>query len=111
MRCSSEDHGALRGTSRSSAHIAETVAEQESRSKNITILRIMSAARLKLPRSRTVYYGIEESPVIEGSLIPPASDSIHIAYVGRLVAEKGPALLLEAAPALSLRRGVRHRPY
>ena len=72
------------------------------RSKNIIISRIMSLTRLKPPRSRTVYYGIEESPVIEGSLIPPASDSIHIAYVGCLVAERGPALLLEAAPALSL---------
>lgn len=67
---------------------------------NITISDHV-AARLKLPRSRTVYYGIEESPVIEGSLIPPASDSIHIAYVGRLVAEKGPALLLEAAKRLA----------
>jgi glycosyltransferase involved in cell wall biosynthesis len=56
---------------------------------------------LKLPCSRTIYYGIEESSVIQGNVESPASNSIRIAYVGRLVAEKGPALLLEAAKRLA----------
>ena len=71
---------------------------------NITISDHV-AARLKLPRSRTVYYGIEESPVIEGSLIPPASDSIHIAYVGRLVCrERAGAASRSSAGPLSATR-------
>jgi glycosyltransferase involved in cell wall biosynthesis len=59
------------------------------------------AARLNLPRSRTVYYGIEESPVVGTKAAPSARGSFHMAYVGRLVAEKGPALLLEAAKYLA----------
>jgi len=67
---------------------------------NITISDHV-ATRLKLPCSRTIYYGIEESSVVQGNVEPPASNSIRIAYVGRLVAEKGPALLLEAAKRLA----------
>ncbi len=67
---------------------------------NITISDHV-AGRLKLPHSRTVYYGIEESPVNGSKVAPPARDSFHMAYVGRLVAEKGPALLLEAAKYLA----------
>jgi glycogen(starch) synthase len=59
------------------------------------------AARLGLPHSRTVYHGIEESPVLPAKLAPSAEDPIHIAYVGRLVTEKGPALLVEAAKHLA----------
>ena len=59
------------------------------------------AARLELPHSRTVYHGIEESPVLRAELAPSAGDPIHIAYVGRLVTEKGPVLLLEAARHLA----------
>jgi glycosyltransferase involved in cell wall biosynthesis len=67
---------------------------------NITISDHV-AARLKLPRSRTVYYGIEEAPATGTKIAPPARNAFHMAYVGRLVVEKGPALLLEAAKHLA----------
>lgn len=55
--------------------------------------------RLMLPRTETIYYGIEVTP-------PPnnepshASRELDLAFVGRLVAEKGLPLLLDAAKRL-----------
>jgi glycosyltransferase involved in cell wall biosynthesis len=66
---------------------------------NITISDHV-ATRLKLPRTHTVYYGVEESPSIQAEVAAPRKDSFHMAYVGRLVIEKGPALLLAAAKYL-----------
>ena len=57
-------------------------------------------ARLKLPRSRTVYYGIEEAACVMIERVPTSEDILHFAYVGRLVAEKGLPLLVEAAKNL-----------
>lgn len=58
--------------------------------------------RLRLSNSRVIYYGVPESQAS-----PPANESrsvgastVCFAYVGRLVKEKGPALLLEAAARL-----------
>jgi glycosyltransferase involved in cell wall biosynthesis len=66
---------------------------------NITISDHV-ATRLKLPRSRAVYYGIEKLPNVAAVLPPPVKGSFQVAYVGRLVSEKGPSLLLEAAKRL-----------
>jgi glycosyltransferase involved in cell wall biosynthesis len=67
---------------------------------NITISDHV-ATRLELPRTRTVYYGIEESPNALAEIAAPRQDAFRIAYVGRLVTEKGPTLLLEAAKYLT----------
>ena len=63
---------------------------------NITISDHV-ATRLKLPRSRTIYYGIEESSSISSEASATPSRPLEIAYVGRLVVEKGPEILLHAA--------------
>jgi len=64
--------------------------------------------RLALPRSTTIYYGVRD-PLARGretaAASPPAavrpSAAVCFAYVGRLVPEKGVALLLEAAKRLT----------
>lgn len=57
--------------------------------------------RLNLPRTRTIYYGI---PVISNAADrgddPSPRAGLEIAYVGRLVVEKGPPVLLMAAKCL-----------
>lgn len=58
------------------------------------------AKRIKLPGTRTVYYGIEKLQDVRAEVAPPPRDSLNVAYVGRLVSEKGPSLLLEAAKHL-----------
>jgi glycosyltransferase involved in cell wall biosynthesis len=58
------------------------------------------ALRLDLPRIRTIYYGIE---ILESrSLGSPRNPSqkLRLAYLGRLVAEKGVPVLLQAARRL-----------
>jgi len=56
--------------------------------------------RLDLPRSRTIYYGIPDaSPASNGGGLS-VSNPLEIAYVGRLVAEKGLPVLLEAVKRL-----------
>jgi len=47
------------------------------------------ARRLELPRSRTVYYGIEVPKLASIPNSSARSGRLEIAYVGRLVAEKG----------------------
>ena len=54
-------------------------------------------ARLKLPRSTTIYYGIPDATPVSMESTRSASNGFEIAYVGRLVAEKGLPLLLDAA--------------
>jgi glycosyltransferase involved in cell wall biosynthesis len=77
----------------------------EKMTANITISNHV-ATRLKLPRSRTVYYGIDEAHCgTTGSPLPRAG-GFQLAYVGRLVVEKGPAVLLDAVKILN-DRGVR----
>lgn len=67
---------------------------------NITISDHVGA-RLKLPRMQTVYYGIERSGSARASTSQTSSNRFEVAYVGRLVTEKGPGLLLEAARLLA----------
>ena len=62
--------------------------------------------RLKLPRSRTVYYGIEEANPATSERVPSHEGILNLAYVGRLVVEKGPILLLQGAKKLK-EQGVR----
>jgi glycosyltransferase involved in cell wall biosynthesis len=67
---------------------------------NITISDHV-AARLKLPQTRTVYYGIEKLTGIRTDVAPLSKGPFRLAYVGRLVTEKGPGLLLHAAKRLT----------
>jgi glycosyltransferase involved in cell wall biosynthesis len=56
--------------------------------------------RLNLPRSRVIYYGIPDAPPEGQPLVSISSAPLCFAYVGRLVAEKGLPLLVEAAGRL-----------
>jgi glycosyltransferase involved in cell wall biosynthesis len=58
------------------------------------------AVRLELSRTRTIYYGVE---ILESRSLGPARDpsqKLRLAYLGRLVAEKGVSVLLRAAHRL-----------
>lgn len=62
--------------------------------------------RVNLPRSRTVYYGIEAlaaSPPVAASRdeLASANGALEVSFVGRLVAEKGIPVLLRAAQLLN----------
>jgi glycosyltransferase involved in cell wall biosynthesis len=59
--------------------------------------------RLRLPRSRVIYYGIPDVPAEKLSLVSISCGPPCFAYVGRLVAEKGLPLLVEAAGRLHQR--------
>lgn len=61
------------------------------------------AARIQLPRIRTIYHGVDLSPSISAP-VPNPSDTLRVAYVGRLVAEKGLTVLLQAAQMLDRER-------
>lgn len=65
--------------------------------RNIGISRHV-LARHALPRSKVIYYGIEDAPDRKSG-VDQSSDAgkISFAYVGRLVPEKGLAVLLKAA--------------
>jgi glycogen(starch) synthase len=54
--------------------------------------------RQKLPHTKVVYHGIEDPLPIPGRSLP--SQKLRIAYVGRLVPEKGIPVLLEAGKIL-----------
>ena len=59
------------------------------------------AGRLRLPRSKTIYYGIE---ILEPRLPQPnrnSAQTLRVAYVGRFVVEKGVPVLLRAAHLLN----------
>ena len=57
--------------------------------------------RVALPRSRVVYHGVDNAGAPEGvSKILVTPGQLRFAYVGRLVAEKGLTVLLEAAELL-----------
>lgn len=70
-----------------------------------TPITIHLQRRIDLPRSTVIYYGIEESKAEQRDA--PHQDgpngSVCFAYVGRLVREKGPSLLADAAARLRAR--------
>jgi len=66
---------------------------------NITITNHV-AMRLGLPRSHTVYYGIDEQDLVGADGVLASSRPLGVAYVGRLVPEKGLPVLLQAAKCL-----------
>ena len=74
--------------------ISKTVAANTHISKHLLV-------RLELPRSQVIYYGIPDSlagwtePVSQQQYLPAC-----FAYVGRLVQEKGPQVLIEAGARL-----------
>lgn len=57
--------------------------------------------RLQLPRSRTIYLGIDEVEPLRSQSTTVQQNGLEVAYVGRLVSEKGLPLLLEAAKHLA----------
>ena len=65
---------------------------------NIAVSRHV-AERIALPKSRVVYHGVESAgrPEIADAEIVPMHGKLRFAYVGRLVAEKGLPVLLQAA--------------
>ena len=63
---------------------------------NVTITNHVSS-RLALSRSQTVYYGIEDVGVRSTESQTAAEKPLRLAYLGRLVAEKGLPVLFRAA--------------
>jgi glycosyltransferase involved in cell wall biosynthesis len=99
VRCASETMGFARGV-RSVLLTFPRRWLSKRVDANITISDHV-ATRLQLPRSRTIYYGIEESNSLNSGDSAPPSRPLEIAYVGRLVVEKGPEILLHAAKLLA----------
>jgi glycosyltransferase involved in cell wall biosynthesis len=69
-------------------------------SANITISDHVGG-RLRLPRSKTIYYGIEVLEPRQPQPLRTAMQTLRIAYVGRFVVEKGVPVLLRAAQLLA----------
>ncbi|MDE3110853.1 MAG: glycosyltransferase family 4 protein [Acidobacteriota bacterium] len=63
---------------------------------NVCITKYVES-RISLPRSRTVYYGIDVSEPIDAQWARRQSVALEFGYVGRLVSEKGLKLILRAA--------------
>lgn len=59
------------------------------------------AARIALPRTRTIYHGIENATVAPQNPTPTSAIPLRIGYAGRLVQEKGLPTLLDAAKHLA----------
>jgi glycosyltransferase involved in cell wall biosynthesis len=57
--------------------------------------------RLQMPRSQTIYYGIDDVPARDAPSGGNDPGVIEFGYVGRLVTEKGLPLLIEAANDLA----------
>ncbi|MGH9700745.1 MAG: glycosyltransferase family 4 protein, partial [Candidatus Acidiferrales bacterium] len=58
------------------------------------------AQRISLPRTQTIYHGIEDAVPAAGALPKHPENCLQLGYVGRLVEEKGVRVLLEAAKRL-----------
>jgi glycosyltransferase involved in cell wall biosynthesis len=66
---------------------------------NVTITDHV-ALRLALPRSRTIYYGIEDLDARPTDSRESPENALRLAYLGRLVAEKGLPVLFRAVQRL-----------
>jgi glycogen(starch) synthase len=58
------------------------------------------AVRIALPRTRTIYHGIESATAARQDPSPSSATPLRIGYAGRLVQEKGLPVLLDAAKHL-----------
>jgi glycosyltransferase involved in cell wall biosynthesis len=58
------------------------------------------ATRISLPRTRTIYHGIQDTGARQVVQSPHGQNRLRIGYVGRLVGGKGLSLLLDAAKQL-----------
>jgi glycosyltransferase involved in cell wall biosynthesis len=100
VRCQAAEKPKLRAFVKVMGMLPRNVLAKSS-ACNIAVSRHV-AERLKLPRSRVVYHGIEtgnefDQPAPETTVSPQA---ICFAYVGRLVQEKGLPVLLQAVDIL-----------
>jgi glycosyltransferase involved in cell wall biosynthesis len=59
------------------------------------------AQRISLPRTRTIYHGIEDAVPIQSTVTILGGEQLKIGYVGRLVEGKGLTTLLDAAKRLA----------
>ena len=59
------------------------------------------AMRIALPRTRTIYHGIENASLASQDLSPASGTPLRVGYAGRLVQEKGLPILLDAAKHLA----------
>lgn len=66
---------------------------------NISVTKHLET-RIQLSRARTIYHGVPVVEVLESARTRSPSDVVEFGYVGRLVAEKGLSLLLQAAEHL-----------
>ena len=97
LRCCSATEGPARGL-RALLLTFSRYSLSKRVAANVAITNYV-AAKLVLPRTQTVYYGIEiqESKGMTG---PPPMSRLRVAYVGRLVPEKGLPVLLQATKLL-----------
>jgi glycogen(starch) synthase len=99
LRCNAADVGWRRGLVRFALTIPRRWLCKRSRAHVAVTAHV--ARRLALPRTRTIYHGVPD--LLAGTR--PASDWMPpvptLAYVGRLVSEKGLPLLLQAAKRLA----------
>jgi glycosyltransferase involved in cell wall biosynthesis len=68
-------------------------------SANVSVSNHVST-QVMLPRSRTIYHGIDPAASLGPAIPMNFADPLQIGYVGRLVAEKGVGILLEAVSLL-----------
>jgi glycogen(starch) synthase len=61
------------------------------------------AGRVAMPRTQVIYHGVTRPPAVAESDEPSASSGVCFAYVGRMIKEKGVAVLLRAAQLLASR--------
>ena len=61
------------------------------------------AGRVAMPRTQVIYHGVPGSPTVSEPDEPSSSSGVCFAYVGRMIKEKGVAVLLRAARLLATR--------
>lgn len=61
------------------------------------------AGRVAMPRTQVIYHGVPSSPTVTEPDEPSSSSGVCFAYVGRMIKEKGVAVLLRAARLLATR--------
>jgi glycosyltransferase involved in cell wall biosynthesis len=61
------------------------------------------AGRVAMPRAQVIYHGVTRPPAVAESNEPSAQSGVCFAYVGRMIKEKGVAVLLSAAQLLATR--------